>query len=82
MMLQIVSLAAALLILFPFAASQSGRMAVVSRGYLVMNLIGSAALTTVALMQRQYGFLLLEGVWAMVSAYGLYKHESGNNRGA
>jgi hypothetical protein len=73
MTVQIVSLAAALLILVPFAATQAGRMSIDSRSYQTMNLAGSLTLTTIAIMQRQYGFLLLEGVWALVSAYGLYR---------
>ncbi len=39
--------------------------------YLVLNLAGSAVLTWLAWLHRDYGFLLLEGVWAIVSASGL-----------
>jgi hypothetical protein len=70
-MIQIVSLAGALLILIPFAATQLHRLAIQSVPYQLLNLIGSAALTTVAITNSQYGFILLEGVWALVSLYGL-----------
>lgn len=70
-MIQVVSLAGAFLILIPFALSQLGRMAVKSLPYQAMNLAGSAMLTTVAVIGHQYGFILLEGVWAIMSAFGL-----------
>ena len=70
-MVQAVSIAGAILILLPFSASQFGKMATTSLAYQLMNLIGSAALTTVAVIESQYGFILLEGTWAVVSAAGL-----------
>lgn len=68
---QAVSLAGAFLILLPFALSQLGRLAVKSPTYQLLNLAGSALLTAVAVLGRQYGFILLEGVWALMSAIGL-----------
>ena len=68
---QIVQLVGAILILVAFAASQFGAMAPHNRGYLVLNLVGSAILAVLAFVERQYGFLLLEGVWALVSAWSL-----------
>ena len=70
-MVQAVSIAGAILILLPFSASQFGKMATTSLAYQLMNLIGSAALTTVAVLESQYGFILLEGTWTVVSAAGL-----------
>ncbi|MGE0864292.1 MAG: hypothetical protein AB7P34_10355 [Vicinamibacterales bacterium] len=70
-MMQTFSVASALLILFPFAASQLGRLSTRTLSYQVMNLAGSAGLTVVAVLERQYGFILLEGTWAVASAVGL-----------
>ena len=70
-MIQAISIAGAVLILVPFAASQFGKLTTTSLTYQVMNLIGSAALTAVAVLESQYGFILLEGTWALVSAAGL-----------
>jgi hypothetical protein len=70
-MIQAISIAGAILILLPFAASQFGKLATTSLAYQLMNLIGSAALTAVAVIENQYGFILLEGTWAIVSAAGL-----------
>lgn len=68
---QIVQVFGALLILVAFAALQFGRMRVESITYVVLNLSGSAVLTVLAWHGEQWGFLLLESVWAIVSAWGL-----------
>jgi len=59
------------LILAGFVAGQIGLLRVDSRPYLWLNLAGSAILTMDAWRGRQWGFVLLEAVWAAVSAYGL-----------
>ena len=68
---QVVQVIGALLILAGFAAAQFGWLDVNSRAYLVLNLIGAIVLAYLAWDQRQWGFLLLETVWAIVSAWGL-----------
>jgi hypothetical protein len=68
-MIQVVG---ALLILAGFAAVQFERMRPDSRLYLTLNLVGSAILAVLAYVETQWGFLLLEGVWAIVSAWGLW----------
>ena len=39
--------------------------------YLVLNAVGAAILATLAFVGEQWGFLLLEGVWTVVSVAGL-----------
>ncbi|MBS1880990.1 MAG: hypothetical protein JST31_15875 [Actinobacteria bacterium] len=68
---QIVQIIGALLILSAFAAVQFERMRPDSRLYLTLNLAGSAILAVLAVVSGQWGFVLLEGVWAIVSAWGL-----------
>jgi hypothetical protein len=70
---QLVQIVGALLILAAFAAVQFDRMRPDSRLYLTLNLLGSAILAVLAVQADQWGFVLLEGVWAIVSAWGLLR---------
>ena len=68
---QAVEVLGALFILSAFVLAQMGRLATASLAYLVLNLVGSGTLAVVAAVDGDTGFLLLEGVWAAVSAVGL-----------
>jgi hypothetical protein len=68
---QLVQIVGSLLVLAGFAAAQRGWLAPKSRTYLVLNLVGSAVLAVNAALGAQWGFLMLEGIWAIVSAIGL-----------
>jgi hypothetical protein len=69
---QLIQIVGALLILAAFAAVQFDRMRPDSRLYLALNLVGSVILAVLAVAAEQWGFVLLEGVWAIVSAWGLW----------
>ena len=47
-------------------------MCIRDRVYLVLNLVGSFVLAVIALVDERWGFLLLEGVWSIVSAVSLF----------
>lgn len=59
------------MILIAYAAAQAGRWSTDSLIYLILNLIGSAVLAVLAAASKNWGFLLLEGVWAIVTATSL-----------
>lgn len=71
--IQIISLVGAALILLPFAALQFGKLHQEGVLYTASNLIGSSILLYVAILDNQYGFILLETVWALVSLRGLLR---------
>jgi|SRR5947209_15520366 hypothetical protein len=67
-MLVIVQLVGGLLVLAPFAAHQFGKANAGAPACVWPNLIGSAALTVLAAIGGQWGFLLLKAAWAAVAA--------------
>ena len=68
---QTVQLGGALAILAGFVLAQLGVVGPRSLAYLVLNLAGSVVLTVDAYLGRQWGFCLMEAVWAVVSAWSL-----------
>ena len=76
MIVQAVSVLGALLILGAFAALQFGRTRPTAAAYLWANLTGAGLLAVVAAIESQWGFLLLESVWAAVAATTLWQRRS------
>lgn len=70
-MILILEFIGAIVILVPFALLQSGRTSSHAAFYLWLNLIGSIVLTFVAWVEHQWGFVLIQIVWAVVAAWGL-----------
>ncbi|MFN8074129.1 MAG: hypothetical protein U0Q15_01770 [Kineosporiaceae bacterium] len=66
-----VQLAGSAMVLAPFVLAQLGRLRPDNRAYLGLNLAGSGVLAVQAATGAQWGFLLLEGVWALVSLRSL-----------
>jgi hypothetical protein len=66
-----VEVAGALMILAAFALNQFAGLDRHGAPYLALNLVGGAILAVVAAMHGQWGFLLLQGVWAVVALWGL-----------
>jgi hypothetical protein len=74
-------LVGAAVILSAFVLAQLGRLTTAAMAYLVLNLFGSGMLAVVAAIDGDAGFLLLEGVWAAVSAFSIVRSVSAGRRG-
>jgi hypothetical protein len=68
---QILQIIGAVLVLAAYAAAQFRLLQTRSFAYGLLNLAGSALLAWLALESRQWGFLLLEGTWALISLWAV-----------
>ena len=68
---QIISLVGAALILAAFVGNTFNWITSQSVPYQGLNLVGAALLTVTAVINVQWGFIVLEGVWTVVSLIGL-----------
>ena len=51
-----------------------GKLKTTSLSYLLLNAIGALILGIDAFVGKQWGFVLLEGVWSIVAIHGLYNY--------
>ncbi len=68
--IQIISVIGSLAILAAYGANQAGWIGPLNLKYTLLNAVGSGILAVVAIIESQWGFLLLEVVWALVSIWG------------
>ncbi len=68
---QVLQIIGAIMVLSGFTLAQFRVLDQRSYTYLVLNFAGSAILAVLAYAGKEWGFLLLEGVWALVSLWGL-----------
>jgi hypothetical protein len=73
MLEQIISLAAAVMILIAFAGQQVGKLRPDSLAYLLLNLIGAAILSVIALRIKQLGLTVVETAWMLISIIALIR---------
>ena len=70
---QLLQICGALLILVAYVLLQMGLMKARSISFGLLNLVGASLLAWEAWRTWQLGFLILEGTWALVSAFTLIK---------
>lgn len=61
------------MILGAYAANQLRWLGPQDASYALINAAGAGLLSFVAVLERQWGFLLLEGVWTVVSLWALFR---------
>jgi hypothetical protein len=73
MLIQTVSVVGACVVLYAFYRQQQGAWTSSEPRYLACNFVGTAVLTVVAWIGSQWGFVLVESIWAVVSLRGLLR---------
>jgi hypothetical protein len=77
-MYDVIQIAGSLVILGAFAGALLGKLPQTGYRYLVANAVGSAVLAVTAVIGQEWGFLLLEAVWAIVSTYSILRKATGH----
>ncbi len=76
MLNQLIAGIGAVLVLGAYLALQRGWLVAGNRWYSALNFVGAVMLTWVALEDRRWGFILLEGAWALLSVPGMLRRGS------
>lgn len=71
---QAFSFAGAMLILVAYAGQQMKWMDPKSLLYNLLNIVGSSILCYIALYPFKLGFVVLEGVWVLISIYAIFRN--------
>jgi hypothetical protein len=71
MLEQLLEIAGAIMILAAFALAQFRGLDRHGYPFLLLNFVGAAMLTVLAAVHQQWGFLLVQAVWAIVAAWGI-----------
>jgi hypothetical protein len=77
--IQLVSVLGSLLVLVAYVASQFGYLSAKGLAYAFANIVGSGILAVVAALETQWGFLVLEGAWALVSLVAVVRQKAKAN---
>ena len=73
MLVQGISVIAACVVLYAFFMQMQGVWQASEIRYMACNFVGTAVLTVVAWIGSQWGFVLIEAIWALVSLRGLIR---------